>query len=188
LIETRQDVPLEAHLALETLEGEELRTQLVEGNAPGSSLLVKSTDVVVQLGSTLLKTALLLRTVDSRSARSSKRRSASRPMATRKPKYRSAHVAERRKWALRVATGTVACARCGFLIEPGAKFDLDHADDGSGRYIGISHVHCNRRAGALRGAALRRAAQHGNAYSARELGRMRKQRREALERWFSRDW
>jgi hypothetical protein len=45
-----------------------------------------------------------------------------------------------------VATGTVNCARCGEMIEPGAKWELDHKDDGRG-WLGPSHAKCNRRAG-----------------------------------------
>jgi hypothetical protein len=41
--------------------------------------------------------------------------------------------------ARQVATGQEACARCGELIEPWERFDLDHRDDRQG-YLGVSHV------------------------------------------------
>jgi len=45
----------------------------------------------------------------------------------------------------RVARGTVECSRCGELIEPGHRWDLDHVE-GSVRleYRGPSHARCNR--------------------------------------------
>ena len=43
-----------------------------------------------------------------------------------------------------VAEGEAVCARCGFPIGPGDRWDLDHADDGSGEYLGPSHAACNR--------------------------------------------
>jgi hypothetical protein len=45
-----------------------------------------------------------------------------------------------------VQTGTVPCARCGELIEPGSQWQLDHRDDGRG-WLGPSHQRCNARAG-----------------------------------------
>ena len=45
-----------------------------------------------------------------------------------------------------VQTGTVPCARCGELIEPGSKWQLDHRDDGRG-WLGPSHASCNARDG-----------------------------------------
>lgn len=46
------------------------------------------------------------------------------------------------------ATGTVACARCGRLIEPGQPWDLGHVDGDKTRYTGPEHQDCNRAAGA----------------------------------------
>jgi hypothetical protein len=40
----------------------------------------------------------------------------------------------------------------------GQAVQLDHADDGSGRYLGYSHRHCNASAGASRGNRMRAAA------------------------------
>jgi hypothetical protein len=108
-------------------------------------------------------------------------------MAPRKQRYRGAHDRLRKQWARQVEAGTACCARCGFLIMPGESFDVDHADDGSGEYIGVAHSSCNRSAGARRGAALRRA-KSGNALSARSVSAIRKRHREDVERWFSHDW
>jgi hypothetical protein len=55
------------------------------------------------------------------------------------------HQRLRRQWARLVATGTVACARCGELIAPSAVWHLDHADDRNS-YLGPSHAKCNLRA------------------------------------------
>jgi hypothetical protein len=62
---------------------------------------------------------------------------------TQPARYGSKHQKLRRVVAREVATGSVACARCGRRIEPWEDFDLDHADDGSG-YLGASHQGCNR--------------------------------------------
>ena len=43
-------------------------------------------------------------------------------------------------------SGTVRCARCHDLIEPGEKWQLDDKDDGHG-WLGASHERCNGRAG-----------------------------------------
>jgi hypothetical protein len=113
-------------------------------------------------------------------------------VAERKPQYRAAHDRLRRQWALQVEAGNAYCARCGFLIVAGESFDVDHEDGSLSEYLGVSHASCNRRAGARRGAALRRAAQNGNAngnaYSARKIAAIRKRHREDVERWYSRDW
>jgi hypothetical protein len=113
-------------------------------------------------------------------------------MAPRKQRYRAGHDRLRRQWALQVAAGNAYCARCGFLIVPSESFDVDHEDGSLSEYLGVSHSSCNRRAGARRGAELRRAAQNGNAngnaYSAREIAAIRKRHREDVERWYSRDW
>lgn len=69
--------------------------------------------------------------------------------------YGREHVLERRRWVTLVASGTVTCSRCGRLLEPGAAFDLDHADDRSG-YIGAAHPRCNRAAGGRKAGVNRR--------------------------------
>jgi hypothetical protein len=110
-------------------------------------------------------------------------------VAERKPQYRAAHDRLRRHWELQVEAGNAYCARCGFLIVAGESFDVDHEDGSLSEYLGVSHSSCNRRAGARRGAALRRARNgNGNALSARELAAIRKRHREDVERWYSRDW
>jgi hypothetical protein len=43
-------------------------------------------------------------------------------------------------------------------MQPGQVVQLDHADDGSGRYLGYSHQRCNASAGAARGNRMRAAA------------------------------
>lgn len=67
-------------------------------------------------------------------------------------RYGWQHQKRRASWASRVASGEVSCARCGWPIQPGERWDLDHADDGDG-YLGPSHVRCNRATagGARRG-------------------------------------
>lgn len=57
-----------------------------------------------------------------------------------------AHKAMRRRLEPIVQTGTVPCARCGELIEPGSEWHLDHRDDGRG-WLGPSHKACNLRGG-----------------------------------------
>lgn len=58
----------------------------------------------------------------------------------RRTRYNADHRQLRRQWAPHVATGTIACARCGQLIL--GDFDLDHLPDGSRP----SHPSCNRAA------------------------------------------
>lgn len=68
--------------------------------------------------------------------------------------YGSTHQQLRRRWAPRVATGTVRCARgagCLFatngvaaLIAPGARWDLGHDDRDRLTYTGPEHEKCNR--------------------------------------------
>lgn len=60
--------------------------------------------------------------------------------------YDTHHDRLRNQWAPRVATGTVACARCGQPIRPGQTWALDHSDDRT-HYLGPSHTHCNNSAG-----------------------------------------
>lgn len=57
--------------------------------------------------------------------------------------YGGEHQSERADWKRKVDAGGVLCARCGFPIEPGEAWDLDHTDDRSG-YLGPSHASCNR--------------------------------------------
>jgi hypothetical protein len=81
-------------------------------------------------------------------------------MPARRPnRYGRAHRRLREIWAPRVAAGLVACVRCGERILPGRAWDLDHSDDGRG-YQGPAHARCNRRAGAVKGNALRRSSAH----------------------------
>lgn len=72
-------------------------------------------------------------------------------------RYGRQHRAIRRA-LLATAIGT-PCVRCGKPIEAGDRVDLDHHDDGRG-YRGLACASCNRRAGAQRGAVLRRARRH----------------------------
>jgi hypothetical protein len=71
--------------------------------------------------------------------------------------YGRDHKRERALWEKRIAAGGVTCARpdCGRPIVPGMLWDLDHTDDRSG-YLGPSHRHCNRKAGAVKGNRQRR--------------------------------
>jgi hypothetical protein len=48
-----------------------------------------------------------------------------------------------------------ACPKCGQLMLPGQQLDLGHTEDRTA-YTGMEHAHCNRRAGALKGNAIRR--------------------------------
>ena len=60
--------------------------------------------------------------------------------------YGPEHKALRAEWAPQVATGQVACARCGDLIAAGEAWDLGHTDDRTG-YRGPEHARqCNRAA------------------------------------------
>jgi hypothetical protein len=56
--------------------------------------------------------------------------------------YDAAHDRSRAKWARKVATGQVMCARCKKRISPLEPWHLDHTDDRAG-YLGPSHGHCN---------------------------------------------
>ena len=57
--------------------------------------------------------------------------------------YGVEHQRLRRVWKPRVATGTVRCWRCGFLIAKDAKWHLGHDDVDRSRYRGPEHVRCN---------------------------------------------
>lgn len=56
--------------------------------------------------------------------------------------YDRDHELLRKQWAPRVATGTVACARCSRTIRAGQAWHLDHKNDRTG-YLGPSHDSCN---------------------------------------------
>ena len=71
-------------------------------------------------------------------------------------RYGSAH-RQLRESTVAQAVGK-PCARCREPIRAGDAVDLDHADDGSGTYLGYSHRRCNSSAGASRGNRLRAAA------------------------------
>lgn len=58
--------------------------------------------------------------------------------------YGGPHKRARARWAPIVATGRVACARCGHLIGRGEAWDLGHDDLDRSRYRGPEHVACNR--------------------------------------------
>ncbi len=58
--------------------------------------------------------------------------------------YGASHKKLRERLALRVASGMVACARCGGLIAPGEPWDLGHDDHDRSRYVGAEHARCNR--------------------------------------------
>jgi hypothetical protein len=57
--------------------------------------------------------------------------------------YDLAHDHLRARWARKVATGQVNCARCSQRISPLEPWDLDHTDDRTA-YLGPSHATCNR--------------------------------------------
>ncbi len=67
--------------------------------------------------------------------------------------YGAAHQRERARWAPRVATGTVACARCQILITFGQAWDLGHPEDRTA-WTGPEHATCNRSAGGVNAAAV----------------------------------
>jgi hypothetical protein len=71
-----------------------------------------------------------------------------RPGDTTRKGYGAQHQRLRAQLAPAVARGTVACARCGHLIPPGAPWDLGHRDGtGKREYQGPEHQRCNRAAG-----------------------------------------
>jgi hypothetical protein len=73
----------------------------------------------------------------------------------RRGRLRTAHKAQRRRWAPLVAAGQVCCVRCGLWIAPGTPWVLGHTDDRTG-WIGPEHRACNRAAaGARKGNAAR---------------------------------
>jgi hypothetical protein len=68
--------------------------------------------------------------------------------------YDRRHDAERRRWAPRVATGAVRCARCDEPITATEPWDLGHTDDRT-RWTGPEHARCNRAAAGRSAHALR---------------------------------
>jgi hypothetical protein len=58
--------------------------------------------------------------------------------------YGRAHRKLRAEFAKIVDAGMAHCARCGGWIPPGQPWDLDHSDEDRTRYLGPSHVRCNR--------------------------------------------
>lgn len=54
---------------------------------------------------------------------------------------------QRRQQALARLRDGDPCARCGGPMYAGQELHLDHDDDGSGRYLGLSHKVCNLSAG-----------------------------------------
>jgi hypothetical protein len=65
-------------------------------------------------------------------------------------KYGQRHRVVRARLAPVVATGTVACVRCGKLILQGEPWDLGHDDLDRSRYAGPEHASCNRATKASR--------------------------------------
>ena len=56
------------------------------------------------------------------------------------------------------------CARCGELIAPRDRWELDHSSGKQG-YLGPSHFHCNRSAGGRLGAEITNSRRTGEAPS-----------------------
>lgn len=76
------------------------------------------------------------------------------------------HKALRKRYSVLVEAGLTVCTRCKRPIVPGTAWDLDHRDDRSG-YRGPSHQRCNRRAGAEKLNALKRAVAGARRHSRR---------------------
>lgn len=57
--------------------------------------------------------------------------------------YDTDHDRLRRTWLPRVATGKVACPKCGETIQRGEPWDLGHTDART-EWTGPEHVTCNR--------------------------------------------
>jgi hypothetical protein len=75
-------------------------------------------------------------------------------------RYGRDHQRARQALLAQIQWGVTPCCRCGHPLMPGDRVDLDHADDGSGDYLGFSHhsacficrQKCNQRAGGQLGA------------------------------------
>jgi hypothetical protein len=74
-----------------------------------------------------------------------------KPKSTTVRGYGYRHQLRRKRWASRVATGLVECARCSLPIAPGEPWDLGHVDGDKSRYAGPEHRYCNRSSAAARG-------------------------------------
>ena len=60
-------------------------------------------------------------------------------------RYGTAHRQLHKRWARKVERGEVFCSRCGELIDPRDRWDLDHVDGGGPMdYHGPPHARCNR--------------------------------------------
>ena len=88
--------------------------------------------------------------------------------------YGVEHKRLRAAWAPRVATGQVACARCGLPIPAGERWDLGHDDRDRRLPAAPEHAACNRRAAAIarnrgfrRLSAYEQALQRGREWSER---------------------
>jgi hypothetical protein len=77
-------------------------------------------------------------------------------------RYTSEHGRVRAALVARTVWGTTLCCRCKHPLEAGDQVQLDHADDESGDYLGLSHgskcrvcgTRCNQSAGGQVGALL----------------------------------
>lgn len=74
-----------------------------------------------------------------------------RPGSTTQRDYGPKHQRARAALVPLVATGTVACWRCGELIGRGEPWHLGHDDYDRTRYKGPEHPLCNLRAAAIKG-------------------------------------
>lgn len=78
------------------------------------------------------------------------------PGATTAAGYGWAHQKARKWWRANVVDlGLGQCTRCGCWINPDEPWHLDHNDSRTG-YLGPACASCNTRAGALKGAAMRK--------------------------------
>lgn len=75
--------------------------------------------------------------------------------STKSRGYGYEHQKKRAELAPLVETGEMACCLCGYRIDPGTRWHLDHTPDRSG-YRGPAHADCNLRDGARRGNRMRR--------------------------------
>jgi hypothetical protein len=64
--------------------------------------------------------------------------------------YGKEHRIVRDRWKKLVDAGQADCCLCGYWIEPGSAWHLDHTEDRSG-YRGAAHAACNTSDGARRG-------------------------------------